>query len=356
ETILEVPDLWIRDHHVQTKTEWTFENLNRAGAEEMLRESGLTEELIDLSNAADLWSETPLGVKLTPPDALIIGMTPKMRAALYQQLLNKPEGQLLDRTYGIDGGDFGAIAKDIPPEIVELVQKLSYKMSDLMEISDTPYLMSQIEDPIMRRRVIRALARTRSIVPRLRVDSSADIDALSAYWSGPRPLTSIHSLLASVRDSQQTDHIDLMYLLPPFPRKYLGTYTNFQDLLYTEQPDCFWTARNFFESEPIQRIHDNLPEEYYLEPEKFTKVANKAPFHFGDLFVVRDPRRDAFVHAYVHIADDLVFTKNGTSTLTPWIIMRRDDMLERYSHFKPFEVHVYRWNRPKTPGDGFLGS
>ncbi|MFT5469074.1 MAG: hypothetical protein ACI8UO_004189 [Verrucomicrobiales bacterium] len=344
ETILEVPDRSIKPPFLTTHTEWIFEGRDRAGAEALMKTSELTTELLALIKPDQLWSVTEQGAKLIPPDALILGLTDQMRLSLYGELENRPKGQFMFHTFGIERGDFRAMASDLPAEIVELVQRLSYPLGDLRQITDTPFLLSQIDDLQLQRKVVRALCRTRSIIPRLRIGPEADIESLARYWSGPNPDSDLRPLLQSVRDEPGAEFIDVIHLLPPLPRKYIASYTNYRDTFYTENPDCFWAALNFFEPQPNQRIHDNLPVLFYVTPDKFESIPDKPPFAFGDTFILQN-QTEGFIHAYVHIADDLVFTKNGNSLLYPWLIMRREDMLARYSLHQNVEVHVFRRRR-----------
>jgi hypothetical protein len=41
-----------------------------------------------------------------------------------------------------------------------------------------------------------------------------------------------------------------------------------------------------------------------------------------------------------------VFTKNGANVLSPWLIMRLDEVRERYSRHGPVEVVIYRPAEP----------
>lgn len=63
---------------------------------------------------------------------------------------------------------------------------------------------------------------------------------------------------------------------------------------------------------------------------------------FGDIIVLSDPQDGKIIHSAVYIAGDIVFTKNGMALQRPWILMRYNDMLSRYSmDFTP-NTQVYR--------------
>jgi hypothetical protein len=56
------------------------------------------------------------------------------------------------------------------------------------------------------------------------------------------------------------------------------------------------------------------------------------------------------LHMCVHIADDVVFTKNGANTQQPWVLMRWKEMLSQYEKNRPFQVRVFRRNSPPPLG------
>jgi hypothetical protein len=52
-------------------------------------------------------------------------------------------------------------------------------------------------------------------------------------------------------------------------------------------------------------------------------------FQLGDIVAFLDEDGDLF-HAAVYLADDLVFSKNGTSPVAPWVIMPIDRLTDFY--------------------------
>ena len=48
------------------------------------------------------------------------------------------------------------------------------------------------------------------------------------------------------------------------------------------------------------------------------------------------------IHSAVHIADDVVFTKNGNSSSQPWELMKLEDMKTFYPTLKPMDVRFFR--------------
>ena len=81
--------------------------------------------------------------------------------------------------------------------------------------------------------------------------------------------------------------------------------------------NCLWSALNFFRSEPDDRYLEvnnaltSLRQDYHIV---------ESDYQLGDVIALLDAEGDLF-HVVVYIADDLVFTKNGTSPVSPWTIM-----------------------------------
>ena len=51
---------------------------------------------------------------------------------------------------------------------------------------------------------------------------------------------------------------------------------------------------------------------------------------YGDVLMLSLPD-GSIVHSAVYLADDIVFTKNGDTSVHPWMLSRIPDMLAQYS-------------------------
>ena len=102
--------------------------------------------------------------------------------------------------------------------------------------------------------------------------------------------------------------------------------------------DCHWTALNFFNDTTDDRYQDTAYSSAYVN-ENFYQIG--AATQFGDLIFLRNSS-GAIVHSAVHIADDIVFTKNGINYAQPWILMRMNNLTAVYTQEKPPEVIYYR--------------
>jgi hypothetical protein len=107
--------------------------------------------------------------------------------------------------------------------------------------------------------------------------------------------------------------------------------------------DCHYSSLNFFLGEP-----DNS----FLEPARAAAVlagdyeSVPGPGQFGDLILFTDDGVNV-VHSCVYIADDVVFTKNGTSEMQPWLLMTLEQVEAAYPSEKPWVRLTYRMKEPK---------
>ncbi|MBC8003769.1 MAG: hypothetical protein H7X97_14385, partial [Opitutaceae bacterium] len=67
----------------------------------------------------------------------------------------------------------------------------------------------------------------------------------------------------------------------------------------------------------------------------------------GDVLLLQD-HQGQIVHAFVHIAANIVFTKNGANIFSPWVLMRIEDVIGYYSKERTLKVLAFRKKGP-TP-------
>ena len=101
---------------------------------------------------------------------------------------------------------------------------------------------------------------------------------------------------------------------------------------------------NFFNSEPLERLAEPpLATAYTLE--NFVEVP-KAD-QLGDVLFFMDRKTGNTFHSCVYIADDIVFTKNGRSRLSPWLLMGLGELRELYGIYQQTDVVAYRMKAAK---------
>ena len=125
--------------------------------------------------------------------------------------------------------------------------------------------------------------------------------------------------------------IDMSHLLPLLPRQLLYRYPKVtaEDLQRPLLANCLWTALNFFGDEPDPRYLDVAFALSHLKSDYFLVNDN---YQLGDIVAFADPEGN-LVHVAVHLAGDLVFSKNGTTSLAPWSIMPLSQLNGHYSEY-----------------------
>ena len=257
-------------------------------------------------------------------------MSPETRARLYTQLskstLNFDQAQSF-RFFGkatrdwFDGTMMSAATR-------QLVEPLVYTDGDFLHFADIESVRAQISSPEERQYLAKALLRNSTVLVRLSVDSLEEVDGLANYWGTGGRRTDIRPLLESIAMADDSQSVDIVHLLPAFARNHLYRYPKIQtmDLTRPLLSNCLWSSLNFFKEQPDERFLDvnfalnALRTEYYVV---------EHGYQLGDVVALVDDEGDLF-HVAVHLADGLVFTKNGTSPVAPWTIMTVDQLKAFY--------------------------
>ena len=208
------------------------------------------------------------------------------------------------------------------PEARRIVEPLIYRDGAFLHFADIELVRSQIKDPDQLRRVAKTLLRQATVLVRLSVRDPSEVPGLAEYWGRGGRRTDLRPLLESVAGAGPDHSIDIVHLLPAFARNHLYRYPQLTaaDLNQSLLANCLWTALNFFTVVPENRFLE-LP--VALETLKRDYFIVQSGFQLGDVIAFLDEEGDLF-HVAVYLADDLVFSKNGTSPVSPWIIMPLD--------------------------------
>jgi hypothetical protein len=191
----------------------------------------------------------------------------------------------------------------------------------------------------------------RAVLARLRLGPDADMEQIAQYWGLGGRRKDLLPFLNSLHREEGGRNGNLEYLLPDFARERLYRRPTARDNLAGNnlagaaekdvKEDCFWSAFNFFNDVPDNRVEDThtlAGLDRYYDP-------ISVPNQLGDVLILT-AHDGVPVHAAVFLADDVYFTKNGTNRAQPWILMRLADVLETY-HFQhsgsdPAGVHYFR--------------
>jgi hypothetical protein len=273
--------------------------------------------------------EIPDGLVIRPSNDLLARLSPDVRARVYVPLMrderNRPQFEAY-RYFGTTIDEW--LGTRISPDTRRLVEPLIYRHEDFLYFADIDLVRSQIEDGELQR-LVKALLRHSTVLAKLSIPEESELPAIVEYWGRGGRRTDIRPLLESI--AQNDAQIDISHLLPPLAREHLYRYPKITgaDLDRPALNNCFWTALNFFNVEPDDRYLDldfaltRLRSAYYV-------VHND--LQLGDVIAFLDDQFDVF-HVAVYVADGLVFSKNGFSSLAPWTILPVEHLKGHYFQY-----------------------
>jgi hypothetical protein len=314
-----------------TQPRWTFPQERAAELPQIFKQAGLPDDLIARLVAKDRLVQEPPYLHVLPTVQEVEALTPEVRSALYPELAKIP----LNEFYVDPVLIIGTTVEDwykgskLRPDLVTRIKSLSYKRGETTAFSDISVLLNYAQSDSEARAIFKSFTRTRSLMVRLYLDKASNVPEIVAYWSfgiGIRR-KDIEPLIQSIIESESMHDLPLSHLLPALARKLIYTYPGLDLAKNGLLPDCHWTSLNFYNFEPHQYLLDSrLATSQVLE--SFTAV--EPPYQFGDiLFFLDNSTGDAF-HSCVHLADSLVYTKNGRNVLSPWIISTLEDVKKVY--------------------------
>lgn len=228
----------------------------------------------------------------------------------------------------------------IDSPIQEAIARHATRHGPLMVFSDFGRLLPTIPNRRKKIELLKGLNRAKSLLVKIRINKDSDVDAIAKYWSRGKRTKDIRPLIESLAQDSRPKTIDVVHLLPPFARRHALTYPSWSQKNMQGHRDCFWTALNFFKEVADDRFAVSA-----LTVEELSKnfrVITDAP-RLGDILVYENEKKEAF-HAAVYIASDIVFTKNGSSVMAPWVYTSLQSMAHFYPdrHLKTIKVFRHK--------------
>ncbi len=321
-----VPADWGRN----AAAEWVFPEATTEVVTAFLGASGLSPEHIAQLLPRARQDASIRGIVINPPADVVRALSPDVRGRLYTQLaksaLNFDQAQSF-RFFGktprdwFDGTMMSAATR-------QLVEPLVYQDADFLHFADMESVRMQLTSPEERQYLAKALLRNATVLIRLSVDSLEDVAGLAQYWGIGGRRTDIRPLLESIAIADDSQSVDIVHLLPAFARNHLYRYPKVQtmDLMRPLLSNCLWSSLNFFKAQPDDRYLDEV---FALNALRTEYYVVEHGFQLGDVLALVDDDGDLF-HVAVHLADGLVFTKNGTSPVAPWTIMTVEQLKNFY--------------------------
>lgn len=320
---------------------WFFKGYSQEDFEKLLLSARLTPAQRAEIAEATHWGAPGEGCAVSPSDPLAMSLSPESRATLYGALSLFPENTFQHEPfrYRTDLSDEWFANSGVPQRTIEKVKKLFYRRGKTLLFSDphlvVPGLMSDVE----RVQLLKTLARQSTLMVKLHISPKSDIDSLLNYW-GTRVgrAKDIKPLLVSAARIPAGLDIDITHLLPRFARKRIYTYPSAEGDTGEMVYDCHWNSMNFWNDPPDNRFSDSATVIRTLETD-YEQIYDT--FRFGDILLFMKSDTQA-IHSAVYIADDIVFTKNGPSPHSPWILMQLATLVAHYETNVDLKIRGYR--------------
>jgi hypothetical protein len=319
---------------------WVFENYSHQQLAELFNSCDLTDAQKAFLLDTGRWEALADGYAILPTDELILGSSRASRQRIYSILARsaKNEYQSVPFRFPLDGFDEQFADSGLSRERIEMLRELTYTNDGVLCLCVDEALQRSLTTG-----EYQCLIKTLYTVPTWRVGlivmPTSDIDGLVKYWGRGGREKTIRPLLQSLARTPNGESINISSLLPPFARLRLYSYPDPENDPLANKEDCFYTALNFFNSQPDPKLADS---------ENATKVLNANYYQvrgspvFGDLIALRDSTNNNVIHICVYVADDLVFTKNGVGFFNPWVLMRIPEMLAVYASENPPHMLLLR--------------
>lgn len=305
---------------------WVFEGYSREQLTGLLQSCELSDTeksfLLDTSH----WETLSRGFAISPPDELVLGLSPASRQRLFWSLATNSANYPQYTPFNFLSSSVEERFADsgLKPDKIELIRKLAYPGYGCLWLAvDRPLLQSFNADELQS--LVRVLYSYPSWALRIHVDRDCDVDALVKYWGKGRE-KKLRPFLESLAASPNGGSAGVGALLPPFAQAHLNSFPDPETDPAVEHDDCFYTAMNFFSNQPDPRFTDAAYTKKVLQSDY---AVTQPPGRFGDVVVVMDPAGNG-IHACAYLADGFVFTKNGGGFDQPWVIMKLADVLASY--------------------------
>ncbi|MCX6899000.1 MAG: hypothetical protein NT105_09885 [Verrucomicrobia bacterium] len=280
----------------------------------------------------------------SPPPEFVLEMPVETRQKLYHVLAAFPENpsQKFAASLRPEYMDEHFEGSELPHAIIADIRRMLYPHGNVLLFADSNILLPRMGSEREKICLIKTLARKNTLLVNLEVNANSDVSALVRYWGVGGRIKDIDPLLESLRRTPGGASVDISHLLPRFVRARVYTFPYPSGPKIEASRDCHWTSLNFSSMKPDDRFADP---KFAYETIRNGYYVISTGVQLGDLMLLVNSKGQ-LVHSAVYIADDIVFTKNGTQPTHPWMFMKMADLLELYEGALqtegPLQVMYYR--------------
>ena len=322
-----------------TVTRWTFEQTTARAVRETLTKAKLPESVIERLFSPVRMVVSGNGIVLLPEADDLTALSQESRSDLYLELAKHAANEYQRDPVFILGGDVDDWMQgaSLTPAQQALFRRLLWKRGGATVFSDVQALLGLAKTPDEVNAVFRSITRVRSLIVELRLPLNTDREAFIDYWSAGQTDAPRLAFVKAITQRRAKQSVDITHFLPSIIRQRAYTFPEMDLGMKGRFPDCHWTSLNFF---------NITPKDVYLDTKHAAERLLKdyevvdAPYHFGDVLCFMDEGEG--LHTCVHIADDIVLTKNGDSILAPWALMQLKDVDSIYRRSANTRIQGYR--------------
>jgi hypothetical protein len=314
----------------QPPMRWSFPGYSKERVLATLRSVGVPEGEVRKVESSGHWNSDSNQMSVEPGDLLILSLAPSVRSKLYAILVTFPQNarQIDPIWFRPDNLDWRLQANGLAPESLSLMKRLLYAQGENMLLfTDFEPALRSLPGDAERRRFMKLVSRKQAVLARLRLSPDTDVEKLAQYWGVGGRRKDLLPFLGALHRVEKGCTINVICLLPDFPRDHLYRHPFSVTDDKSAKQDCFWSAFNFFNDPSDGRFNDMGYVGATLDRDYF-KIQEAS--QLGDLVFLTVAGETA-IHAAVYVADDLVFTKNGEDYRQPWILMHMADMVDTYA-------------------------
>lgn len=330
------------------QVEWCFHARTQEELEGQLFSAGLSEsEIATVLKSASILADPEL-MRVFPSEEAMLEMGFETRMKLYRALGQIRENRFHRRPLYIATENLSAWfdGSGIPRPVMEDIAKLAYPTPRGIGFffADLPFTLRRTDSLRDERLLLSGLTRRQGLVVRLRLTRDTLTPEIGDYWNAGYKNKAVMPILDAVVHANDGASIDIAHLLPATPRQYLNRFPDPSDAVEGRLPDWFWTCYNFFRFTP-RDVYADSPERDALILQEF--APGIPPLQFGDMVLLNSG--STVIHGCIHIADDIVFTKNGPDLFSPWVLMRLEDVVASQDLIGDVTLSAYRKVSTKAP-------
>ena len=315
-------------------THWVFKNSTRTELANLLDSAGLPADQRDALLDPAVARVGIMDIELTPTPAMVAALPEKARQVIDRSLAQFPENRpaffFIHKDTLHDRFDDSGVS----PDTLALFRKFCCEHGDYLVLGGLPALLAEIPAYEEKVRFTKALTRQKTMLIRLRVTDRSDPKTLAAYWAKGRWAPSVRTVLEGIERVPGGTFMSVMALLPPLPSSQLYFYPDVQSAQSGSTAplrDCHWTSQNFFSDPADTKAMNPAAFTAELAASYFTISGDPS---YGDIVILEKPSGE-IVHSAVFVADEIVFTKNGSTPIFPWMFSTVPDLRKQYSFLAP---------------------